>query len=66
MKKKKPRRVEVNNNLVRYNENCIDQIHYPESFEGIILSYSDRYPFDFKLYMDVKSIWDEHKASLRV
>jgi|APCry1669190327_1035288.scaffolds.fasta_scaffold84664_1 hypothetical protein len=49
-KKKKPRRIELNNNLVRYNENSIEPVCYPESFEGIILSYSDRFNFNKNLY----------------
>jgi dipeptidyl-peptidase-3 len=47
--KKKPRRVELNNNLVRYNESSIEPIVYPESFEGIIHSFADRYPCDVHL-----------------
>lgn len=42
-KKKKPRRVEVNNNLFRYSETQVDVKSYPESFEGVILSYADRF-----------------------
>lgn len=49
-KKKKPRRIELNNNLVRYTENTIEPVCYPESFEGIILSYSDRFNFNKHLY----------------
>lgn len=41
---KKPRRVELNNNLLRYNSACIEPVVYPECFEGIIASYADRYP----------------------
>ena len=44
IEKKKPRRVELNNNLQRYNSACIEPIVYPECFEGIIASYADRYP----------------------
>ena len=44
IEKKKPRRIELNNNLVRYNSANIESIHYPECFEGIIASYADRYP----------------------
>merc|ERR1712178_429315 len=43
IKKKKPRRMDVNNNLVRYSESCIEPVIYPETFEGVILSYADRY-----------------------
>lgn len=49
-KKKKPRRVELNNNLVRYSESSIEPICYPESFEGIILSYADRHQFSKNLF----------------
>ena len=45
IEKKKPRRIELNHNLVRYNESLIEPVTYPESFEGIILSYADRFPF---------------------
>jgi len=44
IEKKKPRRVELNNNLIRYNESMIEPNHYPECFEGIIMSYEDRFP----------------------
>lgn len=55
MLKKKARRIELNNNLVRYNEKCIEPIEYPESFEGIAASYVDRYPTNerfFKMVLD--------------
>jgi len=42
--KKKPRRVELNNNLVRYSEDCVEPVVYPERFEAIIHSFADRYP----------------------
>jgi hypothetical protein len=44
--KKKPRRLELNNNLMRYNEHLVEPLHYPESFEGIIHSFADRFPFN--------------------
>lgn len=37
--KKKPRRIELNNNLVRYNEETIEPICYPETLEAIALSF---------------------------
>jgi hypothetical protein len=43
IQKKKPRRIELNNNLFRYNEKVIEPIVYPESFEGIIKSFADRF-----------------------
>jgi hypothetical protein len=42
--KKKPRRLELNNNLIRYNEESIEPIVYPEKLEAIIHSFIDRYP----------------------
>lgn len=66
MQKKKPRRVELNNNLVRYSEQCIEPVTYPETFEGIVLSYADRFQFNKALYTQVCSVWDEHKADLKV
>jgi len=41
--KKKPRRIELNNNIVRYSETNIQPCIYPECFESIILSYADRF-----------------------
>jgi dipeptidyl-peptidase-3 len=32
IKKKKPRRVDVNNNLTRFSETSIEPVHYPENF----------------------------------
>jgi dipeptidyl-peptidase-3 len=64
--KKKPRRVELNNNLIRYNENSIEPIIYPETFEGIIHSFADRYPCTLKLVDQVMAVWDEHREDLRV
>lgn len=64
--KKKPRRVELNNNLVRYNEKSIACQHYPETLESIILSYQDRFHWNKNYYTQMKTVWDEHKESLRV
>ena len=63
---KKPRRLELNNNLFRYSEQSIEIQSYPESFEGIIHSYADRHQFTPANYKQMKAIWDEHKADLRV
>jgi len=43
---KKPRRVELQTNLMRYNEKSISPINYPECFEGLIHSFADRFPFN--------------------
>lgn len=66
LSKKKPRRLDLNNNLVRYSEDCIQPVVYPECHEGIILSYADRYPFNRQLYDQVIGEWNKHKATLRV
>jgi hypothetical protein len=49
-KNKKPRRVELNNNLQRYSEDSIEPVCYPESMAGICLSWADRFPFSNQLY----------------
>lgn len=64
--KKKPRRIELNNNLVRYNENVVEPQLYPESFEGIIKSFGDRYPCTPELVDQVTSEWNKTKEYLRV
>lgn len=66
IKKKKPRRVELNNNLVRYNEKTIEPQVYPESFEGIIHSYADRFPATRELLDQIVAEWDQSKTFLRV
>ena len=57
LEKKKPRRLELNNNLVRYNSECIEAIVYPSTFEGIIMSYADRYPCNKKYLDQVLDEW---------
>jgi dipeptidyl-peptidase-3 len=66
LEKKKPRRLELNNNLVRYNESAIEPVLYPERLEAIIHSYSDRYPPTRELCEQVLGVWDEHREHLRV
>ena len=44
IERKKPRRIELNNNLMRYSEGTIAPIVYPEKMEAIIHSFADRYP----------------------
>jgi hypothetical protein len=66
LRNKKPRRLELNNNLVRYNEKSFGIRHYPETHEGIIHSYADRHQFNQKLYNQVMGVWDETKVHLRV
>ena len=64
--KKKPRRIELNNNLIRYNEGAIEPILYPERMEAIIHSYADRYPINMALADQVLGVWDAHREYLRV
>ena len=66
IEKKKPRRIELNNNLVRYSEDCIQPVVYPERFEAIIHSYADRYPCTKEYVEQVVRVWDEHREDLRV
>lgn len=66
IKKKKARRVELNNTLVRYNEEIIEPIVYPECFESIILSYQDKYPFTHDFYEQMHSEWRRYRDHLRV
>ena len=63
--KKKPRRLDLNNNLVRYSEKSIEPVCYPENFQGVILSYADRFAFNKKLFDQVKGVWDEHKDAIK-
>lgn len=66
IKKKKPRRVELNNNLFRYSEKCIEPVEYPETFEGIIKSYADRFPCTSELTAQIIGEWNKSKHFLRV
>ena len=66
IEKKKPRRVELNNNLVRYNASTVEPVTYPECFEGIIASYADRYPTNMDLLKRIESEWAKTAQYLRV
>ena len=66
VQKKKPRRIELNNNLMRYNDKVIEPIVYPESFEGIIKSYADRFPCTPEFTGQMISEWNHSKHYLRV
>ena len=66
IEKKKPRRIELNNNLVRYNATTIEPIVYPECFEGLIASYVDRFPPTMKLMQTVFNEWAKTSQYLRV
>lgn len=64
--RKKPRRIELNNNLIRYNEDAIEPVHYPEKMEAIIHSYIDRHPPTRAMCEQVLGVWDKHREHLRV
>jgi len=64
--KKKPRRVELNNNLNRIDESQIEPVVYPETFEGIIQSYADRFPFNQAFVDQIIGEWNKTKEHLRV
>ncbi len=56
--KKKPRRLELNNNLVRYSQQAIEPVLYAERLEAIIHSFADRYPCTRELCQQVLIVWD--------
>ena len=66
IKSKKPRRLELNSNLQRYNEKIVTHTNYLECFEGIIHSFADRYPFSADLAEQVLGQWRPFKDYLRV
>ena len=66
MKNKKPRRIELNNNFIRYNESSIEVLTYPESFEGIIASYADRFSAKRPALEQRLREWYKTKDYLRV
>ena len=66
IEKKKPRRIELNNNLVRYNSSTIEPIVYPECFESIIASYVDRFPPTMQFIQTVHGEWAKTSQFLRV
>ena len=63
---KKPRRVELNNNLVRYNSSTIVPVHYPECFEAIPASYVDRFPVTKESLERIYREWSKNADFLRV
>ena len=66
LEKKKPRRLELNNNLIRYNEESIEAIVYPSTLEAIIHSYADRHPCTPELLNQILGEWEIRKDDLRV
>ena len=37
--------IQINNNIEKHSEKRLESKSYPESFEGCILSFADRYPW---------------------
>ena len=66
IKKKKPRRIELDNNLVRYSEQVIEPTVYPSCFEGIIASYADRYSNDAGFVSKILAEWAKTAGDLKV
>ena len=64
--KKKPRRIELNNELIRHSQENIEIVQYPETFEAIIQSFQERYGAEKSLFDAVLGVWDEHREDLRV
>ena len=63
---KKPRRVELNNNLIRYNSSTIEPALYPECFESIAASYVDRFPPTREGLETIIQEWQKTSQYLRV
>ena len=63
---KVPRRLELYSRLERYNAKNILPINYHECFEGIILSFAERYPFTAELRDQTLSQWRPTAEQLRV
>ena len=63
---KKPRRIELNNNLMRYNKSNIEPVVYPECFEGIIASYADRFPNTQETIEKIHTEWAKYSSYMRV
>lgn len=66
MNNRKPRRLTLNNNLLRYNSDNIVVQEYPEVHEGLIMSFADRYPWSKDLYSQVMQEWAKYKDGMRV
>jgi len=56
----------LNNNFVRYNESTIEVLTYPETFEGIIASYADRFSAKREALEQRLREWDKTREYLRV
>lgn len=61
-----PRRIELNNNLVYYNEETIEPIVYPPTFESICLSFADRFNVTEQWMQNYYTEWSQNKEQLRV
>ena len=56
----------MNNNLVRYNEESIEILQYPENMEGIISSMADRFSAKRPELEKRLNEWNKTRKYLRV
>ena len=61
-----PRRVELNNNLVYYDEENIEPVVYPSTFEAICLSFADRFNVTEQWLDSYYTEWAKNKDQIRV
>ena len=66
IQRKKPRRLELYNNLVKFNAENIEPLHYPECFEGILASFADRFSCNIELMSRIKNEMEKSSQFLRV
>jgi len=61
-----PRRLDLNNNLVYYNEQNIEPVVYPSTFEALCLSYADRFNVTENWLESYFAEWSKNKEQIRV
>ena len=60
-----PRRLELQPNVFQVDEKTFAYKDYPESFEGIIQSYIERFP-EGPFHKDVYEDWDKNASTVRM
>ena len=63
---RKPGRLWLYNNVMRYSESVIEPVPYPATQEGLILSNVERHRFSRDLYEQVKGVWDQYKDMVKI
>lgn len=61
-----PRRIELNNNLRWFSQDEVHVQQYPECFEGIILSFADRFSVTHEFKSSILAEWERTASQLRV